>query len=299
MTTTTVGPAPAPTHRKTSLSFPRVVRSEWIKLRTLRSTMWSFAIIVLLTIGFGLLLAATFTTPEGPALDIDSQNSLAVSVATLGVNFTQLVAAVLGVLIISGEYTTGMIRSTFAAVPTRLPAFFAKILILAVSTFVVGLVSIVATALVTIPILSSKGVNANLLDGDVMRALLGGAGYLTLIAILAFGFGAILRSSAGGIASALGLLLVIPPILSIVSALTNATWIHNVSVFLPSDAGSQMFALGGGVAFGGGPPRAPGAGEATTSDVLTLDATQGLLVLLVWVVVLLVTAAVLTKRRDA
>lgn len=298
MTTTTAETAQAPTHRKTSLSFPRVVRSEWVKLRTLRSTLWSFAIIVLLTIGFGLLLAGTFTTPDGPALDIDSQNSLAVSVATLGVNFTQLVAAVLGVLIISGEYTTGMIRSTFAAVPTRLLAFFAKILILAVSTFVVGLVSIIATALVTIPILSSKGVDANLLDGEVIRALLGGAGYLTLIAILAFGFGAILRSSAGGIASALGLLLVIPPILSIVSALTNATWIHNVSVFLPSDAGSQMFALGGGVAFGGGPPRATGDAD-TTTDVLTLDPTQGLLVLLAWVVVLLVTAAVLTKRRDA
>ncbi len=298
MTNTTVDTPQAPTHRKSNLSFPRVVRSEWIKLRTLRSTVWSFAIIALLTVGFGLLLAATFDNSNSGTLDLDAQNSFAVSVATLGVNFTQLVAAVLGVLIISGEYTTGMIRSTFAAVPTRLPAFFAKVLVLAVSTFVVGLVSIVATAFVTIPILSSKGIEANLLDGGVMRALLGGAGYLTLIAILAFGFGAILRSSAGGIASALGLILVIPPILSIVSALTNATWIHNVSVFLPSDAGSQMFALGGGAAFGGGPPRAAGATEVS-SDLLTLDATQGFLVLLAWVVVLLVAAAVLTRRRDA
>lgn len=298
MSGTTHNAPQAPSHRKSSLSFPRVVHSEWIKLRTLRSTVWSFAIIGLLTVGFGLLLAATFDNSDSAALDLDAQNSFAVSVATLGVNFTQLVAAVLGVLIISGEYTTGMIRSTFAAVPTRLPAFFAKVLVLAVSTFVVGLVSIVATAFVTIPILSSKGIEANLLDGEVMRALVGGAGYLTLIAILAFGFGAILRSSAGGIASALGLVLVIPPILSIVSALTNATWIHNVSVFLPSDAGSQMFALGGGAAFGGGPPRAGGATEEV-ADVLTLDPTQGLLVLLAWVVVLLVTAAVLTKRRDA
>ena len=132
----------------------------------------------------------------------------------------------------------------------------------------------------------------------MIRAILGGAGYLTLIAILAFGFGAILRSSAGGIASALGLILVIPPILSIVSRLTNATWIHNVSVFLPSEAGSQMFALGGGVAFGGGPPRVPNA-TAPASDLLTLDPTQGLLVLMGWVAVLLITAAVLTKRRDA
>ncbi len=298
MTSTPLETPQAPSHRQSNVSFLRVVNSEWIKLRTLRSTLWSFAIIVLLTVGFGLLLAGTFDNSSSADLDLDSQNSFAVSVATLGVNFTQLVAAVLGVLIISGEYTTGMIRSTFAAVPRRLPAFFAKVLVLAVSTFVVGLFSIVVTALVTIPILSSKGINANLLDGEVMRALLGGAGYLTLIAILAFGFGAILRSSAGGIASALGLILVLPPILSIVSALTNATWVQNVSVFLPSDAGSQMFALGGGAAFGGGPPRPGGATEAA-SDLLTLDATQGLLVLLAWVVVLLVTAAVLTKRRDA
>lgn len=295
MTTTAPSVTQAPTtSRGTGVNFARVVRSEWIKLRTLRSTVWCFAIIVLLTVGFGLLLSATVNTSNGPALDVASQKSLAVSVATLGVNFTQLVAAVLGVLIISGEYTTGMIRSTFAAVPTRLPAFFAKALVLAVATFVVGLVSIVATALVTMPILSGKGIGAHLLDGDVMRALLGGAGYLTLIAVLAFAFGAILRSSAGGIASALGLILVIPPVLSIVSALTQATWIHNVSVFLPSDAGGRMFALGQAVSLRGG--------EATTqaaSNLLTLDATQGFLVLLGWVVVLLAAAAVLIRRRDA
>lgn len=295
MTSTTAVTPHTPEHRKSNLSFPHVVRSEWIKLRTLRSTLWCFALIILLTVGFGFLLAATINTSDGPALDADAQNSFAVSVATLGVNFTQLVAAVLGVLIISGEYTTGMIRSTFAAVPKRLPAFFAKVLVLAVSTFVVGLFSIVVTALVTIPLLASKGIEGNLLDIHVMRALLGGAVYLTLIAVLAFGFGAALRSSAGGIATVLGLILVIPPVLSIVSALTKATWIHNVSVFLPSAAGGRMYALGDAVTIRGGPPGA----TAPASDLLTLDATQGLLVLAGWVVVLLVTATILVKRRDA
>jgi len=286
-------PAAPPSHRRLSVNFPRVVHSEWIKLRTLRSTVWSFALIVLLSLGFGLLLAATFDTSNGPPLDPASGNSLAVTVATLGVNFTQLVAAVLGVLIISGEYTTGMIRSTFAAVPKRLPAFFAKALVLAVSTFVVGLIAIVATAVVTAPILSSKGIEADLLNGEVMSALVGGAGYLTLIALLAFAFGAILRSSSGGIASAIGLILVIPPVLSIVSSLTQATWIHNISVFLPSEAGGLMFAIDGS-GISGGPP----ALEAS-ADLLTLDATQGFLVLVAWVVVLITTAAVLVKRRDA
>ncbi|MGV8858505.1 ABC transporter permease [Rhodoglobus sp.] len=294
MTSTALETAPAPTaNRATKLTFPRVVRSEWIKLRTLRSTQWSFVIFVLLTVGFGLLMTATLDTSAGRALDAETQKSFTVMVATLGVNFTQLVAAVLGVLIISGEYTTGMIRSTFAAVPKRLPALFAKALVLAVATFVVGLVSIVLTALVTAPILASKGVEGQLLDGEVMRALVGGAGYLTLIALLAFAFGAILRNSAGGIATALGLILVVPTVLAILSSVAQATWIYNLSALLPSSAGSQMYAIGSDSA-AGGPPLG-----GIADDVLTLDPTQGFLVLLTWVVVLNIAAATLTKSRDA
>jgi len=297
MTTTTLEASQSPTpqrprHTATRLNFARVVRSEWIKLRTLRSTLWLFAIFVLLTVAFGLLMAATFDTSGGPAPHAETQKSFTVMVATLGVSFTQLVAAVLGVLIISGEYTTGMIRSTFAAVPKRLPAFFAKALVLALATFVVSLVSIVATALITAPILAGQGIEGQLLDGDVMRALLGGAGYLTLVALLAFGFGAILRNSAGGIATVLGLILVVPTVLGILAAITQTVWVQNLSAFLPSNAGALMYEIGDG-SFMGGPP------VATNADIITLDATQGFLVLLAWVVVLFITAAALIKRRDA
>lgn len=286
MTTATAAHA-APTGT-IGVTFPRVVRSEWIKLRTLRSSMWCLALVLLLTIGFGLLLAATVNTPAQGSLSADAQKQLVVQAATLGVNFTQLVVAVLGVLVISGEYTTGMIRSTFAAVPTRLPALFAKLLVLVVVTFVVGLVAIVVTATVTAPVLGGKGVDFHLFDSDVMLALLGGAGYLALIAALAFGAGAILRNSAGGIASALGLILVVPPILSIIARITNATWVQNVAAFLPSNAGEKMFAL------------APsGAAASAPSDVITLTAGSGLLVLVAWVVVFLASATVLVKRRDA
>jgi ABC-2 type transport system permease protein len=181
-----------------------------------------------------------------------------------------------------------MIRSTFAAVPTRLPALFAKLLVMVVVTFVVGLVAIVVTAIVTAPILNGKGVDFHLFDSDVMLALLGGAGYLALIAALAFGAGAILRNSAGGIASALGLILVVPPILSIIGSITRATWIQNVAAFLPSSAGEKMFAL------------APAASAAQPpADLVVLTGGEGLLVLVAWVVVLLGVAAVLVKRRDA
>ncbi|MEV8252489.1 ABC transporter permease [Rhodoglobus sp. NPDC076762] len=298
MTTTTLE-APQPSGAQnarvqgaTRLNFARVVRSEWIKLRTLRSTLWLFAIFVLLTVAFGLLMAVTFDTSGGPALDTETQKSFTVMVATLGVSFTQLVAAVLGVLIVSGEYTTGMIRSTFAAVPKRLPAFFAKAFVLALATFVVSLGSIVATALITAPILAGQGVEGQLLDGEVMRALVGGAGYLTLVALLAFGFGAILRNSAGGIATVLGLILVVPTVLGILAAITQAVWVQNLSAFLPSNAGALMYAIGDG-SFMGGPP------VPTGSDIITLDATQGFLVLVAWVVVLFIAAAALIKRRDA
>ncbi len=292
MTATSLESQHTSTHRQDNVSFFRVVNSEWIKLRTLRSTIWCFGLIVFLTIAFGLLLALTLDIPKEFVLDSATQNSFLVTVATLGVNFTQLIAAVLGVLIISGEYTTGMIRSTFTAVPTRLPAVFAKMLVLAISTFVVGLVSIVATALIAVPLLAGKGVHADLLDGEVLRALVGGAGYLALIALLSFGFGAILRNSAGGIASALGLILVVPSVLAIVSAITRATWVQNVSTFLPSNAGSLMFGYSTGEQTVGGPP-APEAG------VITLDTLQGFLVLVAWVVVLAVISLVLVKRRDA
>ncbi|MBH0110306.1 ABC transporter permease subunit [Salinibacterium sp. NG22] len=298
MTNSTLeSPASSTSHRATRLTFPRVVRSEWIKLRTLRSTVWSFAIIVLLTVAFGLMFAVTLDTSGGAAgdvtVDAETQKSFTVISATLGVTFTQLVAAVLGVLIISGEYTTGMIRSTFAAVPTRLPALFAKALVLAVATFVVSLVSIVATALLTAPILAGQGIEGQLLEGEVMRALVGGAGYLTLVALLAFGFGAILRNSAGGIATVLGLILVVPTVLGILAAITQAVWAQNVSAFLPSTAGALMFATGDGSA-AGGPPLG-----GIADEVLTLDPTQGFLVLLAWVVVLLIAASALIKRRDA
>lgn len=294
--TTTAHSMRTPTRpRNTGVTFPRVVRSEWIKLRSLRSTVWCYAIIALLTVGFGLLLATTYNAAADATLPVASQRAIIVQVATLGVNFTQLVAAVLGVLMVTGEYSTGMIRSTFTAVPARLPAFFAKALVLALTTFIVSAVSISAAALVTAPILAGKGVGAHLMDSAVLWALLGGAGYLTLIAILALTLGAILRNSAGGIASALGLVLVVPPVLRIVSSITHATWISNVSAFLPSEAGGKMYSLGQVIA-----ERGPGAQATQTAPgLVSLDGTQGFLVLLAWIVVLGVAAAMLLKRRDA
>jgi ABC-2 type transport system permease protein len=274
------------------LSFGGVVRSEWIKLRSLRSTVWCYGLIVLLTIGFGVLLALTFSQ-SGQQPTADQQNGVLVQVATLGVNFTQLIVAVLGALVITGEYSTGMIRSTFAATPGRLGAYVGKAVVLSVSTFVIGLISIVATALVSLPLLAGKGVHPELFDWSVLLPMIGGAGYLTLIALLAFAFGTILRNSAGAIATILGLLLVVPTVLQIISSMTRAVWIQNVAAFLPSVAGGKIFEYAGSVT--GSPTQSASA----PGGLVDLSSWEGLAVLIAWTLVFGIIGAVLLKRRDA
>jgi ABC-2 type transport system permease protein len=266
------------------LSFGGVLRSEWIKLRTVRSTVWCYAIIIALTVLFGILLANTFIAPDGAELPADAQQAFAVQATTLSIGFSQLVASVLGVLVISGEYGTGMIRSTLTAVPKRTPALLAKALVFGVATFVVGLVSIALTALVTAPMLPNVGIEPDFGDIQFLLALGGGALYLALVGVLSMAIGAIIRNSAGGIAAALGLLLVLPTVLQIFAAITQAEWAVNLGTFLPSNAGARLYAY---AAEGG-----------VTDGIVTLSSLEGGLVLGAWVVVPMIVAAVLLKRRD-
>ena len=136
------------------LRFDRVVRSEWIKLRTLRSTFWTLISAVVLVVGIASLVA--FAIPDRSVLvgrvseaqraAVEAQAAnFATTAATAGLTFASLVIAVLGVLVISGEFSTGMIRSSFTAVPRRFPVFAAKTLVLFVTAFVVGLISSAAS----------------------------------------------------------------------------------------------------------------------------------------------------------
>jgi len=286
-----------------TLSFGGELRSEWIKLRSLRSTLWCYLIIVILTIGLGLLIASALPAPAAGAAapSHDVQQSTWVTVSTLGIGFAQLVSAVLGALVITGEYGTGMIRSTFAAVPKRLPAIVAKALVFGVTTFVVALVGLVVAAVVSSPLLPAKGITPDFGDGNVWLALIGGAGYVALIGLLAFGIGLIIRSSAGGIAAALGLVLVVPTILQVLASVTRADWPANIAAFLPASAGGHLYAYPGAAAesLAPGRPGAAASAAASASNVITLDTWQGLLVLVGWVVVAFVVGAILVKRRDA
>jgi len=274
MTSTTL-----PRTTLSGLTFGGVLRSEWIKLRTLRSTVWCCVIIVVLTVGLGALLAATVNT-QG-ALPYARQQSIWLQVSTLGITFAELVSAVLGALVITGEYGTGMIRSTLTAVPTRIPALVAKALVFGATTFVIGLVSIVLAALASTPSLAAHGVHADFASAHTWWIFVGGAGYLAIIGMISLSIGAIIRNSAGGIAASLGLVLVLPTVVGIIAGLTKADWATKVGDYLPSSAGGQMYAA----------VHAPGA------DVL--EPWQGFVVVVIWLVVLFAVAATLLKRRDA
>ena len=279
MSTTTAPPA-APSAARlptaSGLTFAGILRSEWIKLRTIRSTSWSYAIVVVISLGMAAIMSLALDLPGGADLPTALQTSFVVQASTFGVFFGQLVVAVLGVLVVSGEYSTGMIRSTLTAVPRRLPALWAKAAVLFTATVLVGSVANVGSFLVAAPILAGKGIHASLFDGAVIIPLLAGALYLALVAVFALGVGAILRSSAGGIAATLGMLLLLPIVLSMIPA----TWATDLMPYLISNAGAGMMASGG---------PAPAI----------LEPWQALLVVLGWLVASLAGAALLLKRRDA
>jgi len=257
------------------LSFWHLVSSEWIKLRSLRSTESAYIIIIVMSIGMALLMAGNITGPASPeqAIPHEAQARLIAGTTVFGVYFGQLVVVVLGVLVISGEYTTGMIRSTLTAAPKRLPALWAKGLVLFVTTFVVGLISTVGAILAVMPILAGQGITASLLDPDVYQPALNGALYLALLSAFGLGVGTMLRSSAGGIAVALGVLLLLPTLWMLIPY----DWARDATAYLLPNAGADFF----------------GAGDNG------LEYWQSLLVILAWIAVSLAGAAALLKRRDA
>ena len=269
------------------VSFGGTIRSEWIKLRSLRSTFWCAVIIVVLNVALSPLLLAVLPAdqlPTGPTL-----LSLAVSAITVGSGFTSLVAAVIGALTITGEFGTGMIRSTFAAVPRRIPALAAKAIVLTIAVFAVAIVSVALSTVIVLAQAAGRGLELDL-DGHFWLALLGDAGYLALIGLMSLAVGAIIRNTAGAIATMVGLILVLPNIATLVASLAKVTWLQNVGEFLPSTAGSRMYAYPSDALDALTRQAEPGA--------ILLEPWQGLLVLLAWIVVLGIVASVLIRRRD-
>ena len=257
----------------TGVTQARVIASEWVKLRTLRSTVWTLLVALLLLIGLGLIICAATNANWDRNSPAERATFQPVTASLAGTYLAQLAVGVLGALVITGEYSTGMIRSSLAAVPRRLPVLWAKLIVFVVVVLVLGGLAALAAFLGGQALLGSHG--TDLSAPHAVRAVLGVPLYLAGIGALAIGLGFLLRSTAASIAVLFGLLLVVPIVLNFLPD----SWRQRVRPYLPGEAGSRLFQL--------------------NPDPSPLSAWQGYGVLLLWVVAAVAGAAVVLRRRDA
>ncbi|MGD8200545.1 ABC transporter permease subunit [Ornithinimicrobium sp. W1679] len=280
--TTSPAAAPAatsPAAAQAQPTFAGVVRGEWIKLLSLRSTWWALtataALMTLASVGFAMSLDAM---ADDPALAPGIEQMNGAEIVASGFPFGMLTIAVLGALSFTGEYATGMIRSTFAAVPTRLPVLGAKVLTLVVLAAAVALVSLTLSYLVTMPQLSRYDLVPALDDPGTWRVLGGSVYCLTAAALFSLGVGTLLRSTAASLTAALTVLLLLPGILSFI----RLDRVETIVSYLPLPASSALLTTGG---------------AGTNGDYLSTQAS--LIVMAAYALVPLAAAALALHRRDA
>lgn len=252
----------------------RVALSEWTKLRSLRSTLYTLMVTALATIGFGVIDSAV-TASRWSSMSAAGRASFdPLSTSLLGVDFGVLAIGVLGVLLITGEYSTGMVRSTFAAVPRRLLVLWGKAGVFALVGFAVALPSTLLAFLAGQAFLSSQHIQIAFSHSGVPGAVFGAALYLMLVGLFGLGLGTILRNTAAGIATFAAVMFVIPPLIGILpSSMANA-----IDPYLPSNAGSAIINL--------------------TAHAHTLSPWAGLAVFAGYVAATLAAGAVVLMRRD-
>ncbi len=253
--------------------FADALRSEFTKIRSTRSTYWTLLALVVVCVGIGALAsagAASHARGIGPGFDA-TQQSLA------GLYVGQLVIAVLGALTITSEYSTGMIRTSLSVQPRRGVVFAAKAVVFAAVTLVTGLIASFGSFFVGQALMSSHHLSVTLGDPNVLRAVIGGALFLTACGMLAYGLGALLRHTAGAITAAIGLLFV----LTVLVQFLPQSWQDSVNKWLPAIAGRQVWATKAGQ----GPHLFPAWG--------------GFAVLAGWAVAAIIAGLVVFRTRDA
>ena len=256
------------------VSLGRVVRSEWTKLWSLRSTRWSLLVSVVAMAGLGILVSAVQMAHWNQMSFDDRASFDPVDVSLGGWHVAQLAIGVLGVLLITGEYSTGQIRSTFAAVPRRLPVLWAKAGVYAAITFVLMVAASFTAFLVSQPILRRHHVDTTLSSPHVLRAVIGAALFLTVTGLLGVSLGALVRNTAGGIATFAGLMFVLPGI----TAILPHSWGDSIDPYLPLSAGTDILTI--------------------HHDPSALSAWPGFLLFLGYALAALALSAILLVRRD-
>jgi ABC-2 type transport system permease protein len=213
--------------------FGGALRSEFTKLWSLRSTYWTLLALAAITVGIGLLASSGTVQDKGA----DPATVDATQVSLTGLYVGQLVMAVLGALTITSEYSTGMIRTSLVVQPRRGVVFTAKAAVFASVAFITGLIISFGSFFTGQAIMSGHHLNATLGQPGVLRAVIGGALFLTVCGMLAYGLGAIIRSTAGAITAAVALLFVVP----ILASQMPQSWQDAIDKWLPSIAGSMIW----------------------------------------------------------
>ncbi|GAA2080482.1 ABC transporter permease [Actinomadura alba] len=258
--------------------FDRLLLAEWTKIRSVRSTIWSLILLVVLSVGFTALFTALtatgwddFTERDQALIAGDPTSMILGSGFMLG----QLTVCVLGVMVIGSEYSTGMIRASVLAAPRRLPMLAAKSVVFGVLVLVLGVLVSFASFYLGAAIINEKA-PVSIGDPGVLRAVVGGGLYIAVLGLFALAIGSIVRHTAAGITGVIGFVLVLAPLAQLIPGRAG-DYIH---AYLPSEAGHLI-----------------AQAKQAPNDLLT--PWQGYGVFCLWTAALLLVAAFLLKRRDA
>ena len=254
----------------------RVLVSEFTKFRTVRSTVWTLLVAVVLMIGISALFSAVTASQYHTFDAADRATFNPVSISLSGMMFAVVAIGVLGVLMISGEYSTGMIRSSLTAVPRRLPVLWGKLAVFAGVIFSISLVASVISFFLGQALLSSHHLGVSVTAPGALRSIIGAALYGTVAGMIGVALGALLRNTAAGIATFAGIFFVIPPL----TGLLPASISDHLTQYLPSYAGEAVW---GGV-------------RGVTN---ALSPWTGFALLCAYAVVLIGAAALRLRRVDA
>ena len=254
------------------------LHAEWTKLRTISGPAWLLLGVVALTIGVGVAAVGATHCPAGMQCPVDPTK-----LSLTGIQFGEAVVAILAVLTICNEYSTGMIRVTLAAMPRRELVFAAKAILVTGLVLVAAALAVLGSLLAGHLILpahgftAARGFHISLSYGPCLRAAIGSVLYLGLIALLSLGIAAMVRDSAVSIGAVLGVLYIFPIILAFV---TNTTWQHRLERWTPTNAGLTI--------------------EDTTGlHNLAISPWDGLGVLAIWAGAALVAGGLALHLRDA
>jgi ABC-type transport system involved in multi-copper enzyme maturation permease subunit len=251
------------------------MRSEWTKLRSVRSTVWSLFATFVITAGFGTLFCVAYIARYDRLGFRERLTFDATAQSLRGLFLAQIAIGVLGALVVSSEYASGLIRTTLTAVPQRRVVLAAKAIVFGAAALVVTMISVFVAFFAGQAVLAGKHLGVSLGDPHVLRAVLGAGVYMTIVGLLGLAIAAIVRRTAGAIATLFAVVLVLP----LLAQALPSPWNDDVAKFLPGGLGAALYRV--------------------RPDSSLLSPGVALVVAIAWLVVAFTVATVLIARRDA